>query len=135
MLYKRLQLEATVQGEKANIRKLAMRASALDMGGKGWINLSNGSVDLYVVAHPLQNIDAMLNMIPLLRDVIMGPARSLFRKIYHVHGSLYDAKVEPVSAKQAGLPGPGLLEQLINLPGSWFDAGRKAAERVAPPGL
>ena len=127
MLYKRLQLEASVQGETADITKLAMRASALDMAGKGKLNLADGMVDLYVVARPLQNIDALLNMIPLLRDVILGPAKSVFRKVYHVHGPLHDATVEAVSAEQAGLPGSGLLEQLITLPGRWFDAGRKAA--------
>jgi AsmA-like C-terminal region len=135
MLYKRLQLEATVQGERADIRQLAMRASALDMGGKGRINLASGSIDLYVVAHPLQNIDALLNMIPLLRDVILGPAKSVFRKIYHVYGSLYDAKVEAVSAEQAGLPSSGLLEQLISLPGRWFDAGKNTAEKVGNSGF
>lgn len=132
MLYKRLQLEATVQGEKADIRQLAMRASALDLGGKGRINLASGGIDLYVVARPLQNLDKLLNMIPLLRDVILGPAKSVFRKIYHVHGSLYDARVDAVSAEQAGLPSSGLLEQLISLPGRWFDAGKKAAEQDSP---
>ncbi|OIO68924.1 MAG: hypothetical protein COW19_10040 [Zetaproteobacteria bacterium CG12_big_fil_rev_8_21_14_0_65_55_1124] len=132
MLYKRLQLEASVQGETADIRHLAMRASALDMAGKGQLNLADGLIDLYVVARPLQNIDAMLNMIPLLRDVILGPAKSVFRKVYRVHGALHDAKVEAVSAEQAGLPNSGLLEQLISLPGRWFDAGKKAAGGVAP---
>jgi len=132
MLYKRLQLESTVEGETASIRQLAMRASALDMAGKGQINLADGMIDLYVTARPLQNIDALLNMIPLLRDVILGPAKSLFRKVYHVYGPLHNAKVEAVSAEQAGLPDAGLLEQLISLPGRWFDAGRKAAGGDAP---
>ena len=121
-----------MQGETADIRHLAMRASALDMAGKGQLNLADGLIDLYVVARPLQNIDAMLNMIPLLRDVILGPAKSVFRKVYRVHGALHDAKVEAVSAEQAGLPNSGLLEQLISLPGRWFDAGKKAAGGVAP---
>ncbi|MDQ6965931.1 MAG: AsmA-like C-terminal domain-containing protein, partial [Mariprofundaceae bacterium] len=104
MLYKRLQLEAMVQGENAEIRQLAMRASALDMAGKGNLNLSDGLIDLYVVVRPLQNVDALINMIPLLRDVILGPAKSVFRKVYRVHGPLHDAKVEAVRAEQAGLP-------------------------------
>lgn len=132
MLYKRLQLEATVQGENADIRQLAMRASALDMAGKGTLNLADGLIDLYVAVRPLQNLDALINMIPLLRDVILGPAKSVFRKVYRVHGPLHDARVEVVSAEQAGLPGSGLLEQLISLPGRWFDAGRNAAGDVLP---
>lgn len=132
MLYKRLQLEASVQDEKAEIRKLAMRASALDMAGKGELNLADGMIDLYVVVRPLQNLDAMINLIPLLRDVILGPAKSVFRKVYRVNGPLHDARVEAVSAEQAGLPGSGLLEQLISLPGRWFDAGKKAAGEALP---
>lgn len=132
MLYKRLQMEATVQGESADIRRLAMRASALDMAGKGNLNLADGLIDLYVAVRPLQNLDKLLNMIPLLRDLILGPARSVFRKVYRVHGPLHDAQVEAASAEQAGLPGSGLLEQLISLPGRWFDAGKKAAGDVLP---
>jgi len=130
MLYKRLQLEAAVQGENAEIRQLAMRASALDMAGKGNLNLADGLIDLYVAVRPLQNLDTLINMIPLLRDVILGPAKSVFRKVYRVNGPLHDAKVEVVSAEQAGLPGSGLLEQLISLPGRWFDAGKKVSGEV-----
>ncbi|OIQ04276.1 MAG: hypothetical protein COS82_03280 [Zetaproteobacteria bacterium CG06_land_8_20_14_3_00_59_53] len=132
MLYKRLQLEASVQGENAEIRQLAMRASALDMAGKGSLNLADGLIDLYVAVRPLQNLDALINMIPLLRDVILGPAKSVFRKVYHVNGPLHDARVDAVSAESAGLPDSGLLEQLISLPGRWFDAGKKAAGDAIP---
>jgi len=125
MLYKRLQLESTVNEEKAEIRRLAMRASALDMAGRGNLNLADGNVDLYVTARPLQNLDSFLRMIPLLRDVVLGAAKSVFRKVYHVHGPLQNAKVEAVSPEQAGLPESGLLETLINLPGRWFDSAKK----------
>jgi len=132
MLYKRLQLESTVNGEQAEIRRLAMRASALDLAGKGNINLADGNVDLYVTARPLQNLDSFIRMIPLLRDVILGPAKSIFRKVYHVHGPLYNAKVEAATPKQAGLPESGLLEQLISLPGRWFDDGKNAVKKSLP---
>jgi len=132
MLYKRLQLESTVSEEKAHIRRLAMRASALDMAGRGDINLASGNVDLYVTARPLQNLDSFLRMIPLLRDLVLGAANSVFRKIYHVHGPLQNAKVEAVSAEQAGLPESGLLETLISLPGRWFDAGNKSPKKAQP---
>jgi len=126
MLYKRLQVEAAVDGERAHISKLAMRASALDMAGSGNLSLKDGNVDLYMTVRPLQNLDALLRMIPILRDIFLGPAQSLFRLIYHVHGPLYDAKVEAISPEKAGLPESGPVERLIHLPGKWFDAGKKA---------
>lgn len=120
MLYKRLQLEATVNGETAYIRQLALRASALDMAGSGKLSLANGNIDLYVTVRPLQNLDAFLRMIPLLRDIILGSANSVFRKVYHAYGPLYNAKIESVSPAAAGLPESGFLERLIHLPGKWF---------------
>jgi len=132
MLYKRLQLESTVQGETANVRQLALRASALDMSGKGRINLADGTVDLFVAARPLQNIDAFLRMVPLLRDLLLGPAKSLFRKIYHVHGPLQSAAVDAATPEQANLPDDGLLEQFISLPGRLFDSAKKTPEQDAP---
>jgi len=125
MFYKRLQLEAAVNGETANINQFVIRASALDMAGSGKINLADGNTDLYMTVRPLQNLDAFLRMIPLLRDLILGPAKSVFRKVYHVYGPLYDAKVESVSPEDAGIPESGFIERLIRLPGKWFDSGEQ----------
>ncbi|MDQ6957566.1 MAG: AsmA-like C-terminal domain-containing protein [Mariprofundaceae bacterium] len=122
MFYKRLQLEAAVNGETAKINQFAIRASALDMAGSGKLSLANGDIDLYMTVRPLQNLDAFLRMIPLLRDLILGPAKSVFRKVYHVYGPLYNAKVESVSPEDAGLPESGFIEHLIHLPGKWFDS-------------
>jgi len=120
MLYKRLQLEATVNGEIARINQLAIRASALDMAGSGKLSLADGNIDLYMTVRPLQNLDAFLRMIPLLRDMILGSAKSVFRKVYHAYGPLYNAKIESVSPEDAGLPESGFIERLIHLPGKWF---------------
>jgi len=122
MFYKRLQLESTVNGETAHINQLAIRASALDMAGSGKLSLADGNMDLYMTVRPLQNLDAFLRMIPLLRDIILGPAKSVFRKVYHAYGPLYNAKIESVSPEDAGLPESGLIERLIHLPGKWFGA-------------
>ena len=124
MFYKRLQLEATVNGAMANINQFAIRASALDMAGSGKLSLANGHIDLYMTVRPLQNLDAFLRMIPLLRDLILGPAKSVFRKVYHVYGPLYNAKIEPVSPEKAGLPESGVIESLIHLPGKWFGSDK-----------
>jgi len=122
MLYKRLQLEASINGETAHINQLAIRASALDMAGSGKLSLADGNIDLYMTVRPLQNLDAFLRMIPLLRDLILGPAKSVFRKVYHAYGPLYNAKIESVSPEDAGLPESGFIERLIHLPGKWFDS-------------
>jgi len=131
MLYKRLQLEADVNGETANINQLAIRASALDMAGSGKLSLADANMDLYMTVRPLQNLDAFLRMIPLLRDIILGPAKSVFRKVYHAYGPLYNAKIESVSPEDAGLPESGFIERLIHLPGKWFGA-EKPLQPVNP---
>jgi len=128
MFYERLQLEGAVNGETARINQLAIRASALDMAGSGKISLADGNVDLYMTVRPLQNLDAFLRMIPLLRDMILGPAKSVFRKVYHAYGPLYDAKIESVSPEDAGLPEAGFIERLIHLPGKWFGSEKPAQQ-------
>lgn len=120
ILYKRLQMEAEMHGNETSIRELAMRSSALDMAGHGSLDLSNGYLDLLMVMRPLQNLDAVIGAIPLLRDVLGGASRSLLRKIYHVHGPLSQAKVETMEPEAAGLAAPGLIERLITWPGKWF---------------
>jgi len=126
MHFRRLQLEAALHGRHAKIRQLAIRASALDMAGQGKLDLEDGFIDLTMVIRPLQNLDAVLKVIPLLRDLLGGAAHSLFRKVYHVHGPLSAAKVEEVSPEEAGLAAPGLVESLFSLPGRWFGKGQAA---------
>jgi len=121
MSYEHMQLEAAVNGETTRINQLAIRASALDMAGSGKLNLADGNIDLYMSVRPLPKLDAFLRMIPLLRDMILGPAKSVFRKVYHAYGPLYNAKIESVSPEDAGLPESGFIERLIHLPGKWFD--------------
>ncbi|HKJ83591.1 MAG TPA: AsmA-like C-terminal domain-containing protein [Mariprofundaceae bacterium] len=125
-LYKHLQLEASLEGGVAHIRKLAMRASAMDIAGQGTLRLDNGHVDLMTVVRPLQNLDAILGAIPLLRDILGGAGRSVVRLVYHVYGPLPDAKVKQITPEEAGLATPGLLERMITLPQRWFSHDSKA---------
>lgn len=128
--YKRLQMEILMNNDQASIQQFAMRSPALDMAGQGSLNLSNQNIDMQITAQPLQNLDAILGKIPLLRDILGGSAHSLFRKIYHVSGPVADAKMESISAEQAGLEKPGLIEDLMGLPERWF--GKAPAQPTLP---
>ncbi len=120
LYYKRLQIEATLQEQMFNIQKLGLRSSAMDIAGEGSLNLEKDNIDLKMVVRPLQNLDALLGKIPLLRDILGGAAHSLLRKIYHMHGPLSNATVDQLSPKEAGLSHSGLIEGLLNLPELWF---------------
>jgi len=78
------------------------------------------------VVRPLQNLDAILGAIPLLRDILGGAGRSVVRLVYHVYGPLPDAKVKQITPEEAGLATPGLLERMITLPQRWFSHDSKA---------
>ncbi|MDQ6979448.1 MAG: AsmA-like C-terminal domain-containing protein [Mariprofundaceae bacterium] len=120
LFYERLQIEATLADQVVDIRQLAMRSTAMDMAGKGSYDLEKAKIDLTMVFRPLQNLDAMLSKIPLLRDIIGGAAHSLIRKVYHMHGSISKAEIDQVSPSSAGLASPGLIEGLLTLPDRWF---------------
>ncbi|MDX8389119.1 MAG: AsmA-like C-terminal domain-containing protein [Mariprofundaceae bacterium] len=118
--YERLQLEANLHNESIEIHQLAMRASALDMAAKGSMNLKDATLELFAVMRPLQNLDALLGAIPLVRDLLGGAAHSLIRKVYHMHGTLDNVQVEEVLPEHAGMASPGLIEALLTLPSRWF---------------
>ena len=125
IMYERLQMEAIMQDQNILIRNVAMRSSAFDLVGQGNMDLDDNLIDLYLIAKPLQNLDALLAKIPLLRDILGGRSHSLIRKVYHLNGSFSDAKVEAVQPKDAGLSEAGFVEHLFNLPNAWFGAGQK----------
>jgi len=125
--YERLQMEAIMQNQDIHIRNVVLRSSAFDLVGHGKMDLDQADVDLYLIARPLQNIDALLGHIPLLRDIIGGAAHSFMRNVYHMSGSFTDARVERVAPEQAGLASAGLIEAMLALPNEWFGSSDKAA--------
>ncbi len=120
IMFKRLQMEAIMQNQDIRIRNIAMRSAAFDLIGHGSIDIAKAMVDLYLIVKPLQNLDALLSKIPLLRDILGGASHSLMRKVYHMHGPFTDAKVESVSPEAAGLASKGFIEHLLSLPNAWF---------------
>ncbi|HKI61256.1 MAG TPA: AsmA-like C-terminal domain-containing protein [Mariprofundaceae bacterium] len=131
IMYKRLQMEAVMQNQNIQIRNLAMRSSAFDLAGHGKMDIDKDTIDLYLIARPLQNLDAILSKIPLLRDLLGGRAHSFMRKIYRMHGPFTHAEVDAVSPEEAGLVSGGLVEHLFNLPESWFGKSDKASKAVS----
>jgi hypothetical protein len=128
VMYKRMQMEAVMQNQNIHIRNLAMRSSAFDLAGHGRMDIEKDTIDLYLIARPLQNLDAILSKIPLLRDFLGGKAHSFMRKVYRMHGPFTHAEVDAVSPEEAGLASGGLVEHLFNLPESWFGKSDKASE-------
>ncbi len=128
LMFDRLQMEAIIRDRSVGIRNLALRSSAFDMAGQGEVLLDARTIDMKMVVRPLQNLDAILAKIPLLRDILGGRARSLYRKIYWMHGPVATAKVEEIPPEKAGLSGGGLVEMLLGLPGRWFGGAAPAAK-------
>lgn len=128
LYYKRLQIEASLENQMFNIQTLGLRSSAMDMAGKGSLDLEKNSIDLKMIVRPFQNLDAILGKIPLLRDLLGGSAHSFIRKVYHMHGPVANATVDQLSPKEAGLSNPGLVETLLSLPDLWFGKSSKAQQ-------
>ena len=120
LMYDRLQMEGIIDGKNIAIRNVVLRSAAFDLAGRGKLDVKAGTIDLLIIARPLQNLDALLSKIPLLRDILGGAAHSLMRKVYRMHGQFSDATVESVDPQQVGLASPGLVESLLNLPQLWF---------------
>jgi len=133
IMYERLQMEAIMQHQDIQIRNVVLRSSAFDLAGQGSLDIDKAAIDIYLIAQPLQNLDAMLRKIPLLRDLLGGKAHSLMRKVYHMHGPFTDAKVEAVNAEQAGLSSPGIIESLFSLPNTWFGSGKATLQESPQP--
>ena len=131
--YDRLQMEAIMQNQDIHIRNVAMRSTAFDLIGHGKLDIDQDTIDLYLIARPLQNLDALLAHVPLLRDIIGGASHSLMRKVYYMHGPFTNAQVDEVPPEQAGMASPGLIERMLALPNEWFGGGKKPAVKPVKP--
>jgi hypothetical protein len=126
--YKRLQMEAVLRDKNIQIHQLAMRSSAMDVAGQGSMDVEQADIDLTFVVRPLQNLDALLSRLPLIRDILGGAAHSFIRRVYRMHGPIANAEVTQISTSEAGLSDPGMVEYLLNLPGRWFGKGDSVTE-------
>jgi uncharacterized protein YhdP len=126
--YKRLQMEAVLHDKNIQIHQLAMRSSAMDVAGQGHMDVEQADIDLTFVVRPLQNLDALLSRLPLIRDILGGAAHSFIRRVYRMHGPIANAEVTQISTSEAGLSDPGMVEYLLNLPGRWFGKGDSVTE-------
>ncbi|MFQ5344581.1 MAG: AsmA-like C-terminal domain-containing protein [Mariprofundus sp.] len=128
LMYQRLQMEAIMQNQNIRIRNMVMRSSAIDVVGRGELDVQKALIDLYLIVKPLQNLDALISKIPLLRDVLGGRSHSLMSKVYHMYGPFADAKVEQVEPESAGF-----VERLMSLPNAWFGSGLNKKEAQPVP--
>jgi hypothetical protein len=126
--FERLQMEAIMQDQNIRIRNVALRSSAFDLVGHGTMDVDQDMIDLYLIAHPLQNLDAILSKLPLIRDILGGKSHSFMRKVYRMHGPFSNADVELVNPEDAGLASPGIIEGLFSLPDRWFGKEKRKAE-------
>jgi len=129
--YKRMQMEALIHGKNVQLYNLAMRASAMDVSGKGAMDIESGLIDMTLVMRPFQNLDALLAKVPLIRDLLGGGAHSFIRRVYRMHGPIANAEVERITPEEAGLAAPGVIERLLSLPSKWFDD--KKSNTIAVP--
>lgn len=132
LFYDRLQVDASMKEEKVGIDSLVMRSTALDLSGRGAIDLRDMLINALVVIQPMQNIDALLERIPLLRDLLGGKSHGILRKIYSISGSLADAKVVEISPEEGESASPGLIESLFSMPEKKFDHGSSGSSPTAP---
>ncbi len=121
-----------MQNQQIRIRNVVLRSTAFDLVAHGKVDVEQATIDLYLIANPFQNLDAMLAKIPLLRDILGGMSHSLMRKVYRLSGPFADAKVVEVTPKEAGLAAPGLIEALFTLPDRWFGGGKQKQLSSAP---
>jgi hypothetical protein len=125
-------MEAIMQNQNIHIRNVAMRSAAFDMIGHGSMDINKDEIDLYLITQPLQNLDALLAKIPLLRDILGGKSHSFMRKVYHMHGPFTHAKGETFTPKEENLASPGIIESLFSLPDNWFGTEKKNEMPVEP---
>lgn len=128
--YKRMQMEALIHGKNVQLYNLALRSSAMDVAGKGAMDIESSMVDMTLVMRPFQNLDALLAKVPIIRDIFGGQAHSFIRRVYRLHGPIANAEVERISPEEAGLASPGMVERLLNLPSSWFGEGKSRKEQT-----
>ena len=111
--YSALKIRGAIRGQRVQIEEGMLDASAMAIMARGYLDLSNDTLDLNAVISPLKTVNKVVKKIPVLGYVMGGTLTSVPMKI---SGDIKDPKISFLSLSAIGSETLGIIERTFKLP-------------------
>ncbi len=112
-------LEAYVEVNHGIIEteNLVMKSPIFNAAAKGKVDLVDKYVDYGVAAQPMETIDTVLSLIPVVGYILTGDDKSILVYYFEVKGNLFQPEVRHVPLKSLGSGTIDIFKRLLFTPG------------------
>ncbi|MBF0623879.1 MAG: AsmA-like C-terminal domain-containing protein [Magnetococcales bacterium] len=119
--YETLAGRFTLRDGRLWTRALALSGPSMKLLVSGETDLARERLDLLVGLQPLESLDRLVNKVPLLGKLVSGSRETLVETLFRVSGTWDEPKVR---LKPMDSLAPGIVRDLIDLPGRLLELGR-----------
>jgi len=132
MPYKVIRGDFQIRGGIAYTDKLFLESSSVNMAAIGQIDLRKRVLDLTVAVQPLQTIDKVIALMPLLGYLLTDEKNSLIFALFKVEGPWTNPSVTPIplASIQKGLL--GIIKRILLLPKEIITRDKEPWEILLP---
>ncbi|MDD5004402.1 MAG: AsmA-like C-terminal domain-containing protein, partial [Acidithiobacillus sp.] len=86
LFFSKLFADFQIQNGVARTRNMLLQSSALEMAGRGAIDLAHQSLNMELQVYPLQSFDLLLGRFPILGPALFGKSGKVLEWHYQVDG-------------------------------------------------
>jgi hypothetical protein len=105
--------EFSIEGKTLVLEEVILVGPSMNLFSIGNLNLQEKTVDLTVTVAPFRTIDAIIDRIPFVGDILGG---TLISVPVRVTGNMYNPFVNPISPKAVGERMIGIMERTMTYP-------------------
>jgi uncharacterized protein YhdP len=116
MPYDTIQSTFTINGGIARTDGLLLKSPAMKMNGVGAINLGKETLDMEVAVQPLETVDKVFGIIPLIGTVLKDEKGAVIVTYYKVTGPFENPEWKTMVFGSLGRKGQSIFKQIFKLP-------------------
>ena len=111
--YSRAEASGKIEKGVLNVKEGFIKGQAVDLAFKGDVDMSGKRIDLIVLVTPLQTVDSIIEIIPVIGDVL---GENFIAIPVRVTGDLSDPEVIPMPPSAVGKGLLGIVKRTLKLP-------------------
>ena len=111
--YSDLKIRGAIRGQRIQIEEGVLEASVMGIIARGYLDLSNETLDLNALVSPLKTVNRVVRKIPILGYVLGG---SLLSVPVRISGNMNDPKITFLSPSAIASETLGIVERIFKLP-------------------
>ncbi len=116
MPYDTIQSTFTIDQGIARTEGMVLKSPAMKMDGVGDINLAKETLDMEVAVQPLEIVDKVVGIIPLVGHVLKDEKGAVIVTYYKVTGTFENPEWKTMVFGSLGRKGQSIFKQIFNLP-------------------